>query len=297
MLRPKFFFLSAALMALTACGGSSGPALDDVTETRRTSTGLSTSTPPDVGSTARALDELGTVAPVEVDPTDPALLATLAAITANESAISSVALVTDASGDRSILNREGIYARVDGSLSLAGLAAQVNNDVLGDFDSAASFLQDDAVGIVGLATPAADIRTNGDATYAGGASGFVITGTNGIDLIKGSSVVDVAFGESNVNVTLNDFEGVSQISGLVVNSPVTEIELRNATIDDGGFSGGTLTLFDANGSVNITGSDSTTLAQGQFFGLDADGSTPDEVGGLILSQGTSGTVFGTFIAD
>ncbi|MFT4916167.1 MAG: hypothetical protein ACI9C3_002034, partial [Yoonia sp.] len=51
------------------------------------------------------------------------------------------------------------------------------------------------------------------------------------------------------------------------------------------------------GSVDLTGAGTTTLSQGQFFGLDADGMTPDEVGGIVLSEGASGIVYGTFIAD
>lgn len=328
MFLPKSVLIPTALtafVALSACGGGgSGPVAVDVVvpeptddttvdpdtgeiirieqeevdeETVRTRGGLSTSPPPIEDDVAPSLDELGMVAPVEVDPSDPVLLATLAAIEANQTAIASAALVTNADGSRSVLTRDGLYERIDGSLSLADVAAYLNNDVLGDYDNASAFSQADAVGIVGLATPIDDLRTTGDARYEGGASGFVITGTNGVDLIKGRSVVDVAFGVNRVTVTLDDFEGVSQISGLVVDSPVTEIEIRNAVIADGAFSGGTLSLRDADGSVNITGSDTITTTQGQFFGLDADGSTPDEVGGLILSEGTNGIVYGTFIAD
>lgn len=328
MFLPKSVSIASAvisLVALSACGGAGGPAAVDVVvpqttevqttidpetgeiirleqeevdeQTVRTRGGLSTSPPPIIDDVAPSLGDVGTVAPVEVDPTDPVLLATLAAIEANQTTIASAALVTNADGSRSVLTRDGLYERIDGSLSLADVAAYLNNDVLGDYDHASAFSQADAVGIVGLATPIADLRTTGDARYEGGASGFVITGTNGVDLIKGRSVVDVAFGVDRVTVTLDNFEGVSQISGLVVDSPVTEIELRNAVIADGGFTGGTLSLRDADGSVNITGSNTTTTAQGQFFGLNADGSTPDEVGGLILSEGTSGIVYGTFIAD
>jgi hypothetical protein len=314
-----------ALIALSACGGSSGPVAKDVavpTSTVETLTttdesitrlptevvpepsdavppsGISMSSPPTVAETARPIDELGTFAPVEVGPSDPILLATLAAFERNETVISSAALVTDpVTGDRMILTRDGLYARIDGSLSIADLAAYVNNDVLGDYENAASFSQSDAVGIVGLATPLADLRTTGDASFEGGASGFVITGKNGIDLSNGRSVVDVVFGVGSVMVTLDQFEGVSQISGLVVDSPITEMILNNATIANGGFSGGTLALRNDSGSVDLTGAGTTTLSQGQFFGLDADGMTPDEVGGIVLSEGASGIVYGTFIAD
>jgi hypothetical protein len=305
--KPALMPLFAALFAaLSACGGSGPIAVDvdvptpDTTteaDTGDTTSDPSISAPPIIDEVAPSLDELGDVEPDEIDPNDPVLLATLAAIDADETVISAAALVTNADGSRSVLTRDGLYARLDGSLTLSELATDLNNDVLGDYDNAASFSQADAVGIVGLATPIANMPVIGDASYEGGASGFVITGTNGIDLINGRSVVDVVFNVDHVTVTLNDFEGVSQISGLIVDSPVTEIQLSNAIIADGGFSGGTLTLFDDNGSVDITGSDTTTVAQGQFFGLDADGTAPDEVGGVILSEGEGGIVFGTFIAD
>jgi hypothetical protein len=326
----RFLTMAVALvtlMALSSCGGSSGPTAknvavptpvsdttvtpesdpgivrlptEDVPEPTDVSTsgGISTTAPPIADGTAPSIDELGAVAPVEVDPSDPILLATLAAFERNETVISSAALVTDpVTGDRMVLTRDGLYARIDGSLSIADLAAYVNNDVLGDYENAATFSQSDAVGIVGLATPLTDLRTNGDASFEGGASGFVITAKNGIDLIKGRSVVDVVFGVNSVSVTLDQFEGVSQITGLVVDSPITEMILNNATIANGGFSGGTLVLRDDSGSVDLTGAGTKTLSQGQFFGLDADGTTPDEVGGIVLSEGASGIVFGTFIAD
>ena len=313
----------AALMALTACGGSTGPVAQEVVVPTETETeievvdpttdrtddeeidpvdplddDLGSSPPPVVDDTAPSLEDFGSVPPEEVEASDPVLLATLAAFSADTTAISAAVLVTDpTSGERSILSRDGLYARIDGTLSLADGAAALNNDVLGDYDNAASFSQSDAVGIVGLATPTADIRSTGDATYNGGASGFVIAGTTGVDLIKGQSLVEVAFGVDRVTVTLDDFEGVSQVSGFVVDSPITEMVLRNAVIADGGFTGGTLNLRNADGSIDITGTDTTTLSQGKFFGLEADGETPNEVGGVILSEGDSGIVFGTFIAD
>ncbi|MBB5721390.1 hypothetical protein FHS72_000997 [Loktanella ponticola] len=298
MLLPKSLILMSSLIVLSACGGA-GPVSVDVPKTSvpPTDNNLSTSEPPNETVNPNPLDDIGTVLPDGIDTSDPELLATLAAFTANETQLSAVALVTDAAGNRSTQIRNGLYTRTDGVLSLAGLAATVSNDVRGDYDHAASFYHDQngTVGVVGLATPTTAMPTNGNARYEGGASGFVITGTNGVDLINGSSVVDVAFATGRVTVTLDDFEGVNQLSGNVVASPVSEMVLSNAMIAGGGFSGGTLALRNDSGAVDITGSDGTTVAQGQFFGV--DGTAPDEVGGVIFSTGTSGKVYGTFIAD
>jgi len=294
-LRP--IILTVPLVALTACGGGTGPvAVEEVRAPDGGGTVVDAKPISDTGN-QQPLADTGTSRPEVGVQSDPALLATLAAVNAATTSITATSIVTDSNGNRRAQTRDGVYTRTGEAVTIAGLAASVTNDVLGDYDNAASFFQDDGtVGVVGIATPTASMPTSGNARYAGGASGFVITGTNGVDLTDGRSVVDVAFG-GGVTVTLDDFVGVSQLSGNVVASPVSEMILTNAVIADGGFSGGTLSLRDENGAVDITGSDSTTVAQGQFFGVNADGVTPDEVGGVLFSEGRDGTVYGTFIAD
>lgn len=294
-----------ALCMLAACGGgggssADGPAIAPVTPPQTTDDTPATQDDPDP---VDAPDNPMSPQPVSdptlpLDPVDPVLLATLTDIDATETILSAAALVTNAdTGDRSVLTRDGLYARIDGTLSLADLTATLTDDVAGDFDNAASFSQSDAVGIVGLATPQDVLRTVGDAQFVGAAAGFVIEGAGGVDLINGTSTVDVVFGTGTVNVTLDDFDAVSQVTGLTIDSPITEMTLLNATIADTGFSGGAFSVRDADGAVDLTGTNTVTQSQGQFFGLDPDGETPDEVGGVILSEGDTGIVYGTFIAD
>jgi hypothetical protein len=68
-------------------------------------------------------------------------------------------------------------------------------------------------------------------------------------------------------------------------------------ISGNGFEGGTVQTMNGGTVVNITGSGTSSSAQGSFFGYDANASAPDEVGGVILQQGNGGVVAGAFIAD
>lgn len=288
-----------ALVVLAACGGGSGSTADGPMTAPVTPPQTADDTPA-MQSDTDPVDMPNDPAPTPpvVDVTAPDLRATLADLDTNEVVISAAVLVTDPdTGDRSVLTRDGLYARIDATLSLANANVTLTDDVMGTFENAASFSQSDAVGIVGLATPLADLRTVGDAQFVGGAAGFVIDGADGADLINGTSTVDVIFSTGTVNVTLDDFDAVSQTTGVAVDSPITEMTLMNASISGTGFSGGSFVVRDADGMIDLTGANTVTISQGQFFGLDPDGETPDEVGGVILSEGDSGIVYGTFVAD
>lgn len=303
-------FAVIGMMLLSACGGASGPVLREVPppddrEIRPEppeavivpSDDDQSGTPPaDDTTPGKELDDLGRDLPDSNSASNLSVLTTLGGLDAKETPLDAVVLLTDENGKRVIVKRDGVYLSSGKTLRVADLPAALNNDVAGDYAHAGTFDQAQTVGILGLATPEDALRTTGSATYKGGASGFVITGSNGVDLVNGRSRVDVRF-NGNVTVTLDDFDGVSQITGFVVDSPLTEIKLRDAVIADTGFSGGTVTLRTTDGVTDVTGANTTTQARGQFFGLEADGRTPDEVGGMIYTVGDDAIVYGTFIAD
>lgn len=163
----------------------------------------------------------------------------------------------------------------------------------------------DSTGFGGIITAAQDIPATGTATYVGGASGTLITATQGFDLNAGTSQVTANFGSGNgVDVTLTDFTSIDQTNGNATAAPIDTIAVNGMTITGNGFSGGTITTKLDGDTISVTGANTTSAAQGAFYGYSteqvaADGtiSSPDEVGGLILVQGDDGILTSSFIAD
>lgn len=158
----------------------------------------------------------------------------------------------------------------------------------------------DSIGVGGVVTRTQDMPSSGTATYTGEAVGTLVTGTQGFDLRSGTSTVTARFGSGTsgtVDVTMNGFTVRDQASGATNNAPLDTVAVNGMTISGNGFSGGTLET-SLNGSpVNVTGTNTSHLAQGNFFGFETGPSEPDEVGGSLLVRGDSGRVVTTFIAD
>lgn len=155
-------------------------------------------------------------------------------------------------------------------------------------------------GIVGVVTSAGDvpgIKSGKSATYTGEATGQIVTRTTGFDLNSGTSTVIADFNSGTVDVTMTDFTAVYQGTGNAPPVPIDTIRATGMTITGNAFSGGTLATTNAGSTVNLTGTNTTNSAGGNFFGYDAAISAPDETGGIILLQGDSGIVMGAFIAD
>ena len=89
---------------------------------------------------------------------------------------------------------------------------------------------------------------------------------------------------------MTGFTATERATGNAATAPVDTISATGMTIAGNRFSGGTVTTTNGGAAVNVTGANTTTTAQGAFFGYDAAASAPDEVGGLFLHQGDDGTV-------
>ena len=162
----------------------------------------------------------------------------------------------------------------------------------------------DSAGIGGVITSASDVPTTGSATYTGDASGLVVTATQGFDLENGTSTVSADFAAGTVNATMTGFTATDQATGSAATAPIDTISASGMTIAGNSFSGGTITTTNGGAAVNITGANTTTAAQGAFFGYNGTQTAPsgiiaapDEVGGLVLLRGNDGSVAGRFIAD
>ncbi len=293
----RYSVLAVCVGLLSACGGS-GPLLEPDFEERETSeqqTAPESQTPSEQADPEDPFEVFGTETPDEVE-TEESVLEENLAEAETDIVLTGVAIVRDATtGERIIVRRDGTYVAADGSRTLAGLALTLTNDVPGAFDDTSSFVQSDAVGVVGVATDLANMPADGDATFTGGAVGFVITGDAGTNLVNGNSTVTVDFAAGTIDATLDGFTPVSQVSEKLVTAPFETLVLESAAISGNGFSGGTLTSTGGTSVANITGDNARLLSEGQFFGADAG--APAEVGGLIYTEGDSGKIFSSFIAD
>ncbi|MEO0486469.1 MAG: hypothetical protein AAF092_11215 [Pseudomonadota bacterium] len=152
------------------------------------------------------------------------------------------------------------------------------------------------LGVVGVATAAADVSTSGSATYTGEAAGVVASGTTSYDLTGGTATVTANFGSGRVNVTTTGFTA-TQTGGTASAVPVDTVSVANMSIAGNTFSGGTVTTLNGGAVVNVTGPNTTTAAGGAFFGFDATNNFPDEVGGVIAQQGDNGLLGVGFVGD
>lgn len=187
----------------------------------------------------------------------------------------------------------------DGTSSLTYSA-----DFAGDYKFASAYFQTykdgsnfyDVNGIIGVATDVSDIPSANSVTYTGDAQAIVITSTTGHDLKTGKSEIIANFATAKVNVTLNGFTSIDQTSGLTDFAPIDEIKISNMSISGNQFSNGSISTNLSGISVDLVGSNSSSTAQGSFFGYDATKSIPAEVGGHVLIQGDSAIVSGSFLA-
>ncbi|WP_322890618.1 MULTISPECIES: hypothetical protein [unclassified Yoonia] len=212
---------------------------------------------------------------------------------------------------RATLVSDGIYdlvdqdgfdsaARItDGLSSISLRMSHANYTAVRNFNQtyAVDGVTFDSTGVLGIVTRPTDIPTEGLATYRGEAEVIIVTAYVGVSL-QGQSKIVASFADfGNVNVTMNSFAAIDMMTGTRTSAPVDTITISNMVISNNRFSGGTVATSQNGTSVFLTGANTTTVSEGVFFGFDPALSGPDEVGGMILMQGDSGIVMGSFLAD
>lgn len=151
-------------------------------------------------------------------------------------------------------------------------------------------------GVFGDISPAdimASSQVFGTATFNGEAA---ITSQNNVAGAvrhrSSDTVVTANFATGNVDVAMSS---ITPIAGAA--ATIDHVQITNATIAESGFSGGTATV--SLGGVNalpaITSGGDVTSIDGHFFGT--SGQLPDEVGGVLLVEGNTGSVSAVFVAD
>jgi len=155
----------------------------------------------------------------------------------------------------------------------------------------------DASGVIGLATTASDLPNSDTATYTGDAQLTVATNGSGFEMDDGTSTVTANFGTNRVSVVLDSFTTTILQGSTATSAPFDRLAVSNMQISGNRFHSGTI-AFQRNGSdIDVLGANATRDIEGRFFGITADASQPDEVGGVVLLTGNDGLVTGAFIAD
>ena len=151
-------------------------------------------------------------------------------------------------------------------------------------------------GVAGIATDPANVPNTGSATFSGDSFGFMFANNGATEVsFQGNSVVNANFGAGLVNVEMSGVR-VESLNSQPPIAPADTIRISNMTINGNGFSGGKVATLQNGASVDLTGANTTSIAQGHFYGQTANGG-PDEVGGNMISIGSTGAVTATFIAD
>ena len=140
-------------------------------------------------------------------------------------------------------------------------------------------------GVIGLETSATDVAASTNATYTAEFEGTYIEGATPATLANWTGTVTADFTGNDVDMS---FTGAGTTS-------FDQITVTDATISGNRFSGGTLSTRLTGSAVDVTGT--TSGLQGAFFGYDGAISAPDEVGGVISSQGGGNNLTGAFIGD
>ena len=154
----------------------------------------------------------------------------------------------------------------------------------------------DVTGYYGIATRPGDVPTAGSATYTGNSFGVIANST--VDQVfQGSSTVSADFGAGTVDVTMTGFTATDNATSAPVAPAVDTIAMTGMSVSGNSFSGGTLSTTTGGAPVDLTGTNTVTQAQGHFYGYDASISGPDEVGGLVYSEGDTGVIAGFYDGD
>ncbi len=207
-----------------------------------------------------------------------------------------VVTLTDTDGP----NSAGVFQDASGATFAASTTLDTSSYdylALGNLNYTSGGTTYDVAIVYGARTTPADLAAaSGTVTYSGSATASAVSSTgNSYALNNGAATIEVDFGGDSVDVTLDNFTVLDGTTGLPTTAPFDTISIDNMTIASHGFEGGDITTTNGGTIVLFAGPSPVNSADGGFFAL--DGTTPDEVGGVFLSDGSAGTVQGIFIGD
>lgn len=187
----------------------------------------------------------------------------------------------------------------DGHSNLSIQAMPYNFVSLAVFDQSYSVgdVGYNSTGIIGIITEPSDVPTSGLAMYSGQAEALIVTSSQGYAL-QGKSTVEAEFSASGkVQVTLDGFTATDLTTGTMTLAPIDTISVTDMVISENRFSEGFITTSSGGAPLSVTGANTSAVAEGAFFGYDANIGAPDEVGGMVLIEGEDGIIVSSFVAD
>lgn len=151
--------------------------------------------------------------------------------------------------------------------------------------------------VAGVPTEIADIPTTQTANFTGKANLTVVT-ENAFTRVysNGTASVQVDFATRRVALDMNSFT-VTNRSGQSFSGPFDSMQITDMVLAGGRFSGGDVVFKTGNQTVTPLGPQTTNSSQGTLFGFDDSTGKPDEAGGVVLVESTTGQVTGAFATD
>ena len=157
-------------------------------------------------------------------------------------------------------------------------------------------------GVLGIPTAPTEVPTTGEVNYSGtGSSSFTILDSMSDTRyeVTGDVAVTVNFQTGAVTMTFDALNGTQYIgsdTGGVPANSVGTIEIDNAEMADGTFSGGTASYIPGGQSTSTLSGDETVTTEGGVYGPGAS-----EIGGVVIidDTGTTGSgvdIEGNFVA-
>lgn len=128
------------------------------------------------------------------------------------------------------------------------------------------------------------IPNSGSVTWTGDAVARYQTGGSSVSL-SGNSTVRADFSVGTAGLVIDGISG----------APFDELSISGMTISGSRFEGGSVQTSAVGSVVDVVGSGASASSSGVFFGSGSGG--PDEVGGVFVFDGNSGTVAGAYLAD
>lgn len=156
-----------------------------------------------------------------------------------------------------------------------------------------------ANGIFGIVTDPSDMPGSGIASYAGTSSAIVVDGPSGnVTEQTGTAGVSANFGVGTATVEMIFDDVAVDGVGNPVPPALDSLSVSDMTIAGNRLAGGTILAdYDDALASDPVGAVSNAVAEAVFFGFERAGSLPDEVGGVVLIEGSTGTVASGFITD
>lgn len=194
--------------------------------------------------------------------------------------------------DNTLDDRTVAYVKTSGGNYLSNsYTAMATVRVFDQYGSGGS-VQQESLGVIGIATATADLPTSGTATHNGEAWLSYKSGTN-YSAATGDLAATTDFGTDAMQVLITDIDDNAGNADV----PLDTLVFSGINVTGNSFSGASYSASLGGNAYEPTGAGSSAAIDGTFYGYDSLISSPDEMGGTFTVTGSDGTIAGIFGAD